>query len=64
GRGQIVAAACAADTVLLATSRGYLLRYHWDEHGNERGERWAASRQLPGGLPAGSGRLPGGFLAA
>jgi len=39
GRGQIVAAAYAADTVLLATSKGYVLRYHWDDHGNERGGR-------------------------
>ncbi|GBF90405.1 hypothetical protein Rsub_03401 [Raphidocelis subcapitata] len=36
GRGQIVAAAAAQDTVLLATSRGFLLRYHWDDHGNEK----------------------------
>ncbi|KAI8463559.1 MAG: hypothetical protein J3K34DRAFT_462375 [Monoraphidium minutum] len=36
GRGQIVAAAAGSDTLLLATSRGYLLRYQWDEHGNER----------------------------
>jgi hypothetical protein len=37
GRGQVVAAACAADVIILATSRGYLLRYHWDEYGNEKG---------------------------
>ncbi|KAF8061305.1 VPS18 [Scenedesmus sp. PABB004] len=42
GRGQVVAAAAAADTVLLATSRGFLLRYQWDETGSERG---AAPRQ-------------------
>lgn len=36
GRGQIVAAACAADVIILATSRGYLLRYQWDEYGNEK----------------------------
>ncbi len=32
-----MAAACAPDAVLLATSKGYLLRYHWDDHGNEKG---------------------------
>jgi hypothetical protein len=37
GRGQVVAAACAAETVVLATSKGYLLRYQWDEYGNEKG---------------------------
>eukprot|EP00877_Chromochloris_zofingiensis_P007678 jgi/Chrzof1/3163/Cz12g14060.t1 len=36
GRGQVVAAACAAESILLATSKGYLLRYIWDEFGNER----------------------------
>jgi hypothetical protein len=47
-----VAAAAAQDTVLLATSRGYLLRYLWDDHGNERGGRgwgsglWLALAQL------------------
>lgn len=37
GRGAVVAAACAEGVVVLATSRGFLLRYHWDEHGSERG---------------------------
>jgi hypothetical protein len=37
GRGQVVAAACAAETVVLATSKGFLLRYQWDEYGNEKG---------------------------
>ncbi|WIA14238.1 hypothetical protein OEZ85_002776 [Tetradesmus obliquus] len=36
GRGQVVAAACAADTLVLATSKGFLLRYQWDEYGNEK----------------------------
>eukprot|EP00878_Enallax_costatus_P011969 GHUV01012497.1.p1 GENE.GHUV01012497.1~~GHUV01012497.1.p1 ORF type:complete len:1028 (+),score=282.75 GHUV01012497.1:49-3132(+) len=36
GRGQIVAAACGTDTVVLATSRGFLLRYQWDDYGNEK----------------------------
>eukprot|EP00879_Flechtneria_rotunda_P019362 GHRR01020334.1.p1 GENE.GHRR01020334.1~~GHRR01020334.1.p1 ORF type:complete len:907 (+),score=281.55 GHRR01020334.1:278-2998(+) len=36
GRGQVVAAACAADNVILATSRGYLIRYQWDEYANEK----------------------------
>ena len=42
GRGAVVAAAAAADTVVLATARGFLLRYRWDEHGNERGAFWKA----------------------
>lgn len=41
GRGQVVAAACACDVIVLATSRGYLLRYQWDEYGNEKGESTA-----------------------
>lgn len=28
--------------VLVATSKGHLLRYHWDEYGNERGEQQRA----------------------
>jgi hypothetical protein len=43
GRGQVIAAASATDTVLLVTSKGFLIRYHWDETGTERGETlWAA----------------------
>lgn len=38
-----MAAACAADVIILATSRGYLLRYQWDEYGNEKG---TCSRKL------------------
>lgn len=37
GRGQVVAAAVASEQVILGTSRGYLLRYYWDESGNEKG---------------------------
>lgn len=37
GRGQIVAAAVASEQVILGTSKGYLLRYYWDDSGNERG---------------------------
>lgn len=35
------------DVVLVATARGYLLRYSWDENGNERvrpGRGWGARR--------------------
>lgn len=28
--------ACCADVVCVGTSRGYVLRYHWDEYGNEK----------------------------
>jgi hypothetical protein len=34
----VIAAAAAVDTVLLVTSKGFLIRYHWDETGTERGE--------------------------
>jgi hypothetical protein len=33
----VVAAAVASEQVILGTSKGYLLRYYWDEAGNERG---------------------------
>lgn len=36
GRGAIVSAAHCNDQLVLATSRGYLLRYHFDEYGNEK----------------------------
>jgi hypothetical protein len=35
----VVAAAVASEQVILGTSKGYLLRYYWDEAGNERGAR-------------------------
>lgn len=36
GRGAVVHVTASNDNVLVATSRGYLLRYSWDEYGNER----------------------------
>lgn len=33
-----MALACASDVVVVATSRGFLLRYHWDDFQNEKGE--------------------------
>lgn len=33
----MVFVACSSDVVCVATSRGYLLRYHWDDYGNEKG---------------------------
>lgn len=42
-----MAAACAADVIILATSRGYLLRYQWDEYGNEKGARVSAATPQP-----------------
>jgi hypothetical protein len=38
-----VAASFAADSVVLATSRGYVIRYSWDEYGNEKGEHQYSS---------------------
>jgi pyruvate/2-oxoacid:ferredoxin oxidoreductase beta subunit len=42
GRGQVVAVAAASDHVFVATSRGYVLQYSWDDYGNEK------SRFCPG----------------
>lgn len=47
GRGQIVAAAVASEQVILGTSKGYLLRYFWDESGNERGGHMSRCRYYP-----------------
>lgn len=70
GRGQIVAAACAADVIILATSRGYLLRYQWDEYGNEKGARVPAgatkhtSTQLAHRAVPACTRMPSGSAPA
>ncbi|KAG1655491.1 hypothetical protein FOA52_008962 [Chlamydomonas sp. UWO 241] len=36
GRGDVVGVTCANGNVLVATSRGFLIRYYWDDMGNER----------------------------
>ncbi|KAL6755557.1 hypothetical protein V8C86DRAFT_207014 [Haematococcus lacustris] len=36
GRGQVLSVACAAEHVYIATTRGCLLQYSWDEYGNEK----------------------------
>ena len=36
GRGDVVGVTCANGSVLVATSRGYLVRHHWDEHGVDK----------------------------
>ncbi len=36
GRGAVTHVAAANDVLLVATSRGHLLRYSWDDAGNER----------------------------
>ncbi|EFJ45683.1 hypothetical protein VOLCADRAFT_94104 [Volvox carteri f. nagariensis] len=36
GRGAVTCVTAANDVVLVATARGYLLRYSWDENGNEQ----------------------------
>jgi len=38
GRGHLVCVAACNDVVMVATSRGYVLRYQWDAYGNEKGE--------------------------
>jgi hypothetical protein len=35
----VVGVAAAADHVLVATSRGFVLQYSWDDYGNEKSER-------------------------
>eukprot|EP00983_Pelagomonas_calceolata_P097951 1158300-Pelagomonas_calceolata.AAC.3 len=36
GRGHLVCVAACNDVVVVATSRGYVLRYQWDDYGNEK----------------------------
>jgi hypothetical protein len=36
GRGAVTCVTASNDVVLVATARGYLLRYSWDENGNEK----------------------------
>ncbi|GLC42145.1 hypothetical protein PLESTB_000635800 [Pleodorina starrii] len=36
GRGAVTCVTASNDVILVATARGYLLRYSWDENGNER----------------------------
>ncbi|KAG2496729.1 hypothetical protein HYH03_005142 [Edaphochlamys debaryana] len=36
GRGAVVCVAASNECVFVATARGYLLRYGWDENGNEK----------------------------
>ncbi len=37
--------ACSSDVVYVATTRGYVLRYHWDDYGNEKGDSSRSSAQ-------------------
>lgn len=46
GRGDVACVACANGSVLVATSRGYLIRYAWDEYGNERVSEVEVTRQV------------------
>ncbi len=43
GRGDVVSVACANGNVLVATSRGYIVRFHWDAYDSEKGK-------IPAGL--------------
>ena len=45
GRGDVVGVTCAHGNVFVATSRGYLLRYHWDEYGGEKVAEIEVARQ-------------------
>ncbi|KAF5834626.1 Pep3/Vps18/deep orange family-domain-containing protein [Dunaliella salina] len=56
GRGHLVCVAACNDVVVVATSRGYVLRYQWDDYGNEKVTEVEVVR---GGTGGGSGGFAG-----
>ncbi|GAX74136.1 hypothetical protein CEUSTIGMA_g1585.t1 [Chlamydomonas eustigma] len=46
GRGDVLGIACSNGNVVVATSRGYLIRYFWDEYGSERVSEIEVNKQV------------------